>query len=277
MSYKTDRYTAKDKGDEFEDITTRLASDLRAQIRSLGNYPVFSDPWCDMAEVCGRIASISDIELSLSASKSDGTLWETEEQALRFLIEDGKLNVLLRSLVDFKAQIRRQRVTGLMQNEYLREKSDQFEKGMGVLLKNAWLHVEVLQTTDIDLLVNHIADVLHCSLSDLAKTTERYAQERDLHQRQEAMVFYYLGSLILHIELLQESRVMPIIRERGIFMMAAKFLSIYHQALPQPTVIKCVQSLSLLVETEEFTTYRDRHVKTSDEDIAFLTHLKNEW
>ena len=66
-----------------------------------------SDPWLETAEVFGRMATISDMESKLSAGKSDAaTLWETEEQALRFLLEDGKLNLCLRSLVEFKkAQI----------------------------------------------------------------------------------------------------------------------------------------------------------------------------
>jgi hypothetical protein len=55
-----------------------------------------------MAEVFGRLATISDMESKLSSSKNDCTLWESEEQALRFLLEDGKLNLCLRNLIEFK-------------------------------------------------------------------------------------------------------------------------------------------------------------------------------
>lgn len=55
-----------------------------------------------MAETFGRIASITDMESKLAGPKNDGTLWETEEQALRFLLEDGKLNLCLRTLIEFK-------------------------------------------------------------------------------------------------------------------------------------------------------------------------------
>ena len=87
---KADRYakgTSESKNSELEDISGRLASELRTKIKAMNAFEVFSNEWCAMADTCGRIASISDIELSLSASKSDGTLWETEEQALRFLTE----------------------------------------------------------------------------------------------------------------------------------------------------------------------------------------------
>lgn len=57
-----------------------------------------------MAEIFGRVASISDVESKLPSSKENATLWETEEQALRFVLEDGKLNLCLRLLIDFKAK-----------------------------------------------------------------------------------------------------------------------------------------------------------------------------
>ncbi len=58
-----------------------------------------------MAEIFGRVAHISDVESQLPASKKgDATLWETEEQALRFLLEDGKLNLCLRILIEFKTR-----------------------------------------------------------------------------------------------------------------------------------------------------------------------------
>lgn len=66
------------------------------------SYPILSDPWIEMAEVFGRIANISEVESNLPSAKKDATLWETEEQALRFLLEDGKLNLCVRILVDFK-------------------------------------------------------------------------------------------------------------------------------------------------------------------------------
>jgi len=82
---KSTKYSAKESVDDIEEMSTRLAEDLRKHIRGLANYPLLSAPWCEMAEVCGRIANISDMESTLSDSKSDGTLWETEEQALRFI------------------------------------------------------------------------------------------------------------------------------------------------------------------------------------------------
>ena len=66
-----------------------------------------------MADVFGRMATIADMEAKLSASKSDtATLWETEEQALRYVLEDGKLNLCLRILATFKTAQVEARIAG---------------------------------------------------------------------------------------------------------------------------------------------------------------------
>lgn len=194
-----------------------------------------------MAEVFGRMATISDMESKLSAGKNDSaTLWETEEQALRYLLEDGKLNLCLRSLVEFKKSQTESRICGkgpmvsvftctlftvsvsvrfiftvltssafthlntYHQIDFVAE-CDKFEKGLGSIFRNAWQHVEVLQTTDLPLLLNHIADTFQATL-DLPNIVNALIATGDIHQRQEVLVFYYLFGLMKHIEDLGESR-----------------------------------------------------------------------
>ena len=41
----------------------------------------------------------------------------------------------------------------------VQESLDAFERGMGILLRNAWGHLEALQTTDVPLLVEYITGV----------------------------------------------------------------------------------------------------------------------
>ena len=37
---------------------------------------------------------------------------------------------------------------------------EKFEKGMGIVLRNAWKHIEALQSTDILLLISYIGEVI---------------------------------------------------------------------------------------------------------------------
>lgn len=202
---KSAKYSSKEETDELEALSDRLASDLRRSIRQLGSHPLLSEAWMEMAEICGRIANVSDMESKLSASKDDATLWETEEQALRFLLEDGKLNLCLRNLVDYK---REQRISQLEGSGSILDniaQCDKFEKGLGVVLRNAWTHVEALQTTDLSALLNYIADVIDNTLAQPA-IIESHMTAGDIHQRQEILVFYYLTSLLRQLDSISESR-----------------------------------------------------------------------
>ena len=90
------------------------------------------------------------------------------------------------------------------QGDY-QEKCDKFEKGLGVVLRNAWQHVEALQTTDLPALINHIGDVLEAAL-EYPDFMERCCKEGDIQQRQEVMVFYYLNGLLRHLDDIHEDR-----------------------------------------------------------------------
>jgi hypothetical protein len=82
---------------------------------------------------------------------------------------------------------------------------DKFEKGLGTVMRNAWQHVEVLQTTDIPALINHIADVLEATLEN-PEIIEPLLKLHDIHQRQEVLVFYYLNGLVRHLDDISELR-----------------------------------------------------------------------
>lgn len=82
---------------------------------------------------------------------------------------------------------------------------DKFEKGIGIVMRNAWQHVEVLQTTDLPALINHIADVLEATTA-MPEIIEPLLKQNDIHQRQEVLVFYYLNGLIRNLGEISELR-----------------------------------------------------------------------
>ncbi|CAN0339891.1 unnamed protein product, partial [Phaeothamnion confervicola] len=106
------RYETKDELADMQAINDKLSHDLRQHIRAIGSYPVLSVPWCEMAEVLGRVAKVSAMEAKLPKSNQDQTLWEGEEFALRYVMEDGKLNVCLRALVEYKVHEKQLRKAG---------------------------------------------------------------------------------------------------------------------------------------------------------------------
>ncbi len=210
MSFKADRYSsAKDMDEDMESLTERLAQDLRRHIRQLNNCPILSDAWLECADTFGRIANISDMESRLSADKNpkgSATLWETDEQALRFLLEDGKLNFSLRSMVEYKDK-QRKSISGGREGPLFihRAECEKFEFGLGVVLRNAWSHIEALQTTDLSLLLNYIDDVLTFAIANPREMRE-FCEEGNMHMRQEIMVFSYISCILKHMESMSEGR-----------------------------------------------------------------------
>jgi hypothetical protein len=82
---------------------------------------------------------------------------------------------------------------------------DKFERGLGIVLRNAWRHIEALQTTDIAALVSYICQVILTSQSSAA-LMEYITEAPDIVSRQEILCFSYLKLLLSHLDALTESR-----------------------------------------------------------------------
>ncbi len=266
--------------DSIDSLNNRLAADLRRSIRGIGSYKLFSISWLDMCDTYGRLAVISNVESSLSAAKhSDGTLWETEEQALRFILEDGKLNICLRNMIEYKdhQQLRRIKKAdeGVIEeiSPEVAVKCENFEKGLGAVLYHCWSHVEALQTTDIASLLNYISTVFSNAL-DNPPVLESLMVNPDFHQYQEVMCFYYIYIIFKHIDDIKESRIMPVYKEKNIFMKQIQLLNIIHSRINAVHVLKAIEGLSSVCETDDFSTYYTESYVTNSSDAAQLLALK---
>lgn len=162
----------------------RLAAYAVFAVRDLSLTPPLSEPWLGNAERLMRVANVSEMEKKLKKEGApDATLWEGEELGLRYLLEDGKLNLTLRLLDEYvtwlaalgrplsvsEVIVRRVygslRVASAYKPILSRQASEavpcaKFEFGICVTLANAWLHKEALQTTDMPLLCHALSGLL---------------------------------------------------------------------------------------------------------------------
>ncbi|CAN0069416.1 unnamed protein product, partial [Sphacelaria rigidula] len=119
-----------------------------------------------------------------------------KELALRYVLEDGKLNVCLRNLVEWRDFDRMRRESDVVDEKpSVRQSLDSFEKGMGIVLRNAWSHIEALQTTDIPLLVQYITGVINEAAQDPGRI-EEMNHRGDLGDRQEVVCLSYLRGMV---------------------------------------------------------------------------------
>ncbi|CAE7571140.1 unnamed protein product [Symbiodinium microadriaticum] len=146
------------------------------------------------------------------------------------------------------------------------DKCDKFEKGLGTVLRNAWSHVEAVQTTDVQALVNHIGDVLEFANDDPTFVEDLYAEE-DLAQRQEVVVFHYIVGIMKQLDNLHEDRVMPLLRDRHVFMNGVRFLHAHHGKLQRASQLLIIEALTLMADSEDFSTFRDAYVQDTNDAL----------
>eukprot|EP00752_Nemacystus_decipiens_P009609 g8586.t1 len=283
MARRPHEYQAKRSEDGMEALSAKLSADLRGNIRALGTFPLLSDEWSKMATALGRIADISDAEAKLTqdcvgAERKEGgkSLWEGEEMALRYILEDGKLNVCLRNLAEWRKFHRKRRDATDETDErpLVLQDLDSFERGMGTVLRNAWSHIEALQTTDIPLLVEYLTGVLRDAAENpgiVASMSER----GDLGGRQEVVCLSYLRGLVSRMGDYEEGRVMPHIRSAGTTHFLAEMLHANHRHLGAEALATGAEALAYICDTEDFVTYRDDYI--DEETKVTFAKLKDDF
>ncbi|KAF1777224.1 hypothetical protein GQ600_23001 [Phytophthora cactorum] len=286
MSRKHHYVPKKEASDSFEELSAKLTADLRNHVRFMADYPVLSDDWIQMAEQINRIGNITEMERQLP-KKHGATLWECEEIALRwvassilaalrsadrvcqllsssYLLEDGKLNLCLRNLVDYNNYLKRMIERGPVKTETMAT-LEKFEHGMGLTLKNAWLHAEAVQTTDLPLLIEYIHDILIYCLE-----RPDYLPNKKMDNCQEVTVIHFLLGLCRQLDSIDESR-HALLAEKRIFALLAMHLSANINLLNAADVGVGAEVLALICSTEDFDSHDDYYVDSPEAESALLS------
>eukprot|EP00698_Gefionella_okellyi_P018868 TRINITY_DN570_c0_g2_i1.p1 TRINITY_DN570_c0_g2~~TRINITY_DN570_c0_g2_i1.p1 ORF type:complete len:330 (-),score=82.52 TRINITY_DN570_c0_g2_i1:970-1935(-) len=256
-------YTATaDPKEAVDDATRKLTAELRRHIRAMAAYPPLTPEWFVMVESLQHIASIALMEQSPAKPGSQATLWDRDEMSVRYLLEEGKLNMCLRAL-HFHSSLKRE----LAQNpEILAQKAEElqlspavvqnkldlFEHSMGLLLKCAFDSVESLQTCDLPELIAMCGEVL------LAVQLDKSQQAADFDRNQESVVLHYLASLGRHLESLNEDRVMASLAEHNVMGLVVAHVNSNKDVLKQDAIIAACEFLSCAIDTDTFDTRRDQ-------------------
>ncbi|OQS07911.1 hypothetical protein THRCLA_00094 [Thraustotheca clavata] len=249
------RYEKSSDADSIERLSSKLTADLRNHVRFMADYPILSDEWKEMAKNMTRFGEISEMERKLP-KQENATLWECEELALRYILEDGKLNLCLRILVEYKEYERNTAIRDF--DPDTKKLMASFERGLGVMLKNAWLHVEALQTTDLPLLIEYVATILNN-----CREEPGFFSEKDPADSQEVIVLYYLHGLLKRLEDIGESRIMPLMQERQIFELVAWHLEHNNRSFSPEDTLTAAEVLALICDTEDFQTHPTNYVSSN--------------
>jgi hypothetical protein len=262
----------------LDSLSTKLASDLRAHVRNLKPHDAFSQGWVSMIESLQYVAGIAVMEERLpKRGEADQTLWEGEELAIRYIMEEGKLNMILRILHDYKRSMMAPDAQGTLETiarshhdgntDVLLKSAVAFEQHAGSLLRCAITHVESIQSVDMPELCEHIGEVLAHLLSNIEA-----GSASDYSGMQEVQVVYYLGCIAQQFESLNEDRTMELLRNHGVLSKFVRVLSSPDAIYDRDCLTTATKALSVFLESEHFQTNRAQHFP-DPEDVARVVQL----
>mmetsp|Transcript_19544 Transcript_19544/g.38689 ORF Transcript_19544/g.38689 Transcript_19544/m.38689 type:complete len:341 (-) Transcript_19544:217-1239(-) len=262
-----------------EERMTRLKFELREHIRFLTDFEILSVDWLKMAESLHQIANVAFMETHLPPSdsnpllmqgkKTTGTLWDQErdELAVRILLEEGKLNLILRILHKYKQMTRSDQFDALVQATVQKFNSDVgtvmercrvFEQSLGVLLKFTLSHVESLQIMDVPELIEHVGEMLR-----EAEESEKKELAPDAHKMQCTLVIHYISSLCASMEDMDEDRIMDLIEENKIIPSFVHLLLKHYTWYRVDTLVAAALFFHNCMASEAYCTEPERFVDDS--------------
>jgi len=257
---------AQDAG-TLDDLSRKLAVDLRKHVRKLDAHRPLTKEWSVMIDSLMHVSNIAMMEHRLPRSENDSTLWEGDELTVRFMLEEGKLNLCLRLMHDYCRQrysphtmeggqykawlkstatdLARVAPESKLDVEAVEGRIFTFEQGMGVLLRCAFEHVEAVQTTDIPELIEHACEVLS-ACSGAAGGTLTF------ERTQPALLLRYLSSIMLRVqeEKISEDKVMPLMLEMRIIPLVVAHLCTHRASFKPEDLSAGLNFLARSFETE---------------------------
>lgn len=272
--------------DSKEERMARLKVELREHIRFLSDYEILSQDWLRMAESVNQIANVAFMEtqlppsqtnpLAMQGKKTTGTLWDQEkdELAVRILLEEGKLNLVLRLLhkfmefkraPDFDSRLAETSKKFNSEKKVVSDRCEIFESAVGVLLKFTLCHVEALQILDMPEFITHVGEVL----------AESYdiSDQGQIREMQGVSVLYYLASIAINLDELQEDRIMTVMREKKVMERSLTHVTKHHAKIPAVALKQYCFFLNYAFQSDAFSTEPDIYL-TGDEGKKALIGLK---
>ena len=80
--------TDKSKGQNLDEMSRKLAVDLRKHVRRLEMLPHHTKEWLGLTDSLQHIANVALMEHRLPR-EGESTLWEGEELTVRYMLEEG--------------------------------------------------------------------------------------------------------------------------------------------------------------------------------------------
>lgn len=284
MASRKDAYAQSDsmatQASTLDSLSKKLTDDLRTHIKTLGSFELLGKQWYSMVDSLKHISGIALMEQRMpkKAGQDEMTLWDKEDMAVRMVLEEGKLNMCLRTLQEYKTLVRpansfmgraKAAAAGLGTTDVeLMNKMCIFEESLGMILHCALKSVEAVQTLDLPFTCAHCSEVLHAaSAPDFSMPGSASA---NINRSQEAMVMQYLASIGARSEDIDEDRFASLIEETK---MLPALITVVHRDVKKFNKdfgTGAALFLNAVCDMEHFQKHIDGFLATDDEKKAFV-------
>jgi len=266
-AYTEDEASREDIQDAVQ--TKVKATQIRNDVRSIQVHPVLSEEWLQLTEVLHRLARVCQTDLLKPTDSTNiqdcvgrdgedgGTLWDqdSDEEVIRILVEECKINTCLRMLMDYKSwqyrpHERLERLSAAIATTSfdaleLEAKAVNVEYSLGLLLNRCCHHLEAMQLTDLACLIDHCAFCLRqCECSGWEAPLSPKAQE--------TLVMLYFASAMFHAEKLNSDLLMQKCQESNLIHLVVRQSLRSSDQLPAYALAKVCSGLSCLADNEDF-------------------------
>ncbi|KAF0975632.1 hypothetical protein FDP41_005626 [Naegleria fowleri] len=228
-------------------------------------------------------SSVNHKQQAISTSfNSENTLWDRDEYCVRFIVEEGKINLLLRLLDEFKDEDLKIRLglkslstdilpnTGLSTEMELQEKMKNFEQSLCMLLKYCFHSVEALQTIDVYQYLDFINKNMR---EDLFLDSKQKLKGEEVYCTAEFIIFDFLRALFVHIDRLDDTKICSLTIDRQILPKAVRFLFKTCSQLLENERVMCFEALSAMMNAETYQTSRSKFFGDDTEAKKMLVQL----
>lgn len=259
-------YASSDAAQDSADrLTRRVTNDIRNRVRRIFPSPeLFSQEWFDLSDVYQYVATVAvheerDIYVNpefyvnstllgtnfapdkanqAGKAQSTTTIWEREEVCVRLIVEEGKTNLVVRTLEDFYAM-----TAGGANSALASVPARLYEVAIGCLARCSLTALETLQTLDVRALIDHCSLVLDHRLAQPPSPPTVDGALALLTQ--QGAVIGYLAHLVNNFEKLRnEDQIWERLIELNIFQKVLQHAELTSPLLLSPKWPETIMTLS---------------------------------
>jgi hypothetical protein len=274
--------TADNDAEATEKMQRKVANEVRLRVRRFTHSIPFTPGWMELLEPVKYLAGIAKQEADGTAahqqtskqgspaasptgtSMATSTVWERDQVCVRVIVEEGKINLMARSLREFIEMLYSMESSGETLPTEVVQHAQSYEQALGTLIRCCLSTLECLQTLDLTSLLEHISIVLVHAVDPRVKPDASISNEL-----QEVMVIHYLAAIFSQVERLHSDNICSKLAELSIVPLVIRQYEKFKAVVDNSTAAAYMHFFAALADSEFFRSKPQEFFATKEDKKAF--------